>query len=462
MRRLELITAAVLVPLDFVMVVLAGCAAYSLRFSGTVANLRPVVAELPFQEYVIFVLAIGVIWVLCLAMAGLYALRQRYAIAEIGRVVVASAAAMTVVIFTIFFRRELFSSRFIILVGWLLGVLFVAFGRLLVRWTVQALQRNGIGLQRLLVVGSGDLADRIVNDLYQGRGEGYQCVGRLPDFGSSTQVQFRAVLHEKQPDAVLLAATDVPQADVVALLNAAQLHHLGFQYVADMFATHAGHLRVSTLFGTPVVEVQRTRLDGWGRIWKRTFDILVSSVGLLILSPFFLIIALLIVLDSPGPVFAKLLRVGERGKTFTLLKFRSMIRNAHALKPTLMEKNERQDGPLFKMANDPRITRIGRFLRRTSVDELPQLVNVLLGSMSLVGPRPHEPEEVAKYAGWHRKLLTIRPGMTGMAQVRGRAALSFDEEAQLDITYIENWSFAMDVMILLRTPGAVFSRRAAV
>lgn len=462
MRRIELITTAVLLPLDFCMVVLAGLTAYSLRFNGAVANLRPVIAELPFRDFFGFTLGIGLLWVLCMGVAGLYSFRGRIAIAEVGRIILASAAAMTVVIFFIFFSRELFSSRFIILAGWLLAVGYLTIARMLVRWIIHALKRRGIGLQGLLVVGEGEQADRIVADLHEGRSEGFTLKARLVDFGEETQRAFTTLLQEKHPDAIILATTQLPQEQVIALLNASQTQQLDFFYVADLFATTAGKLSVQSMFGQPVVEVKRTRLEGWGRIWKRTFDVVAAGIVLIILSPFFLLLALIITLDSPGPVFARLVRVGERGRVFRLYKFRSMIRNAHALKATLMDKNERGDGPLFKMANDPRITRIGRFIRRTSIDELPQLINVLFGHMSLVGPRPHEPEEVSRYETWHRKLLTIKPGITGMAQVNGRASLSFDDEARLDISYIENWSFAIDLMIILRTPGAVFSRRAAV
>ncbi len=462
MRRLDIITAAILVPLDFAMVFLAALTAYSLRFSSSIPALQPAIAELPLREYVGLSLGMSFLWLVCMAIAGLYTLRRRQAIAEVGRIILSSSAAVTAVILTIFFRRELFSSRFIVLAGWLLAILFLTIARMVVRGVVRMLKRRGIGLQALIVVGSGEQADRIVADLYEGRGEGYKLVGRLPDYSAARQEEFRAFVKEKQPDAVLLATTSLPQADVLALLDASQHEQLDFSYVPDLFTTQASHVVVRTQFGQPVVAVQRTKLDGWGRIWKRAFDLVIATFLLILLSPLFLLLAFLIKVDSSGPVFQPLRRVGERGREFTLYKFRSMIRNAHALKQTLMDKNERSDGPLFKMADDPRITRVGGFLRRTSLDEFPQLFNVFRGQMSLVGPRPHEPEEVARYQPWHRKLLTIKPGMTGMAQVSGRASLTFDEEARLDITYIENWSFATDIVILLRTPGAVISRRAAV
>ncbi len=461
MRRLDIITAAVSVPVDFAMVCVAGITAYSLRFSGTIASLRPALAELRFRTFFLYTLSIAIGWLLCMAIAGLYTLRRRSAISELGRIILASSTAITALIVYIFFQRELFSSRFIVLAGWLLAILYLTIARLLIRLCIRLLKNAGIGLQSLLVVGTGEFADHIVTDLYAGKQNGFTLVGRMSDLQGGIET-FREIVAAKHPDMVLLASTSLPQTDTLALLDASQQLHVDFAYAADLFATHAGHLEMRTLFGQPVVEVKRTKLDGWGRIWKRTFDEIGSTLLLIILSPVFLILAVLIKIDSVGTVFVKLPRVGERGRLFTLYKFRSMIQNAHTLKPTLMEQNERNDGPLFKITNDPRVTRFGRFMRRTSLDELPQLINVFLGQMSLVGPRPHEPEEVAHYQPWHQKLLTIKPGMTGMAQVSGRASLSFDDEARLDIAYLENWSFANDILILFRTPGAVISRRAAV
>jgi lipopolysaccharide/colanic/teichoic acid biosynthesis glycosyltransferase len=177
-----------------------------------------------------------------------------------------------------------------------------------------------------------------------------------------------------------------------------------------------------------------------------------------ILFPVFFLISVIIKFDSEGPVFAKLQRVAQ-GKRFNLYKFRSMIKNAHDmkyddmgnLKPEFAKNNERDSGPLFKMKNDPRVTRAGKMLRRTRLDEFAQLINVLKGDMSLVGPRPHEPEEVARYKKGHKKLLTIKPGITGMAQVSGSSDLDFEREAKLDIYYIENWSLFLDLIILVKT-----------
>jgi exopolysaccharide biosynthesis polyprenyl glycosylphosphotransferase len=183
---------------------------------------------------------------------------------------------------------------------------------------------------------------------------------------------------------------------------------------------------------------------------KRAMDMTISLVGLILLLPFFALLALLIKLDSNGPVFFAQIRVGKDEKLFACYKFRSMRQGAEAEQDELRTLNE-ADGPIFKIREDPRITRMGRVLRRTSLDELPQLFNVLMGHMSMVGPRPAPPAEVQRYQPWHKRRLEVAPGMSGLWQVSGRSELSFDEMVLLDLYYIENWSPVLDLQIMLRT-----------
>ncbi|MDD5016024.1 MAG: exopolysaccharide biosynthesis polyprenyl glycosylphosphotransferase, partial [Atribacterota bacterium] len=194
---------------------------------------------------------------------------------------------------------------------------------------------------------------------------------------------------------------------------------------------------------------------------KRSFDFVVSLFLLILLSPLFLIIAILIKIDSPGPVFYTQKRVGIKGNFFNLYKFRSMIEGAEELKAALLEKNEIKDGIIFKIKNDPRITKLGIFIRKNSLDELPQLVNVLKGNMSLVGPRPAMPEEVGKYNHFQMDRLSIRPGITGLSQIKGRSDLTFRKWVKWDLWYINNWSFMLDLKILWRTIPVVFKRKGA-
>jgi lipopolysaccharide/colanic/teichoic acid biosynthesis glycosyltransferase len=197
------------------------------------------------------------------------------------------------------------------------------------------------------------------------------------------------------------------------------------------------------------------------RFGKRAMDVVVSFFCLTLLSPFFLLLALLIKIDSRGPVFYKSKRLGRNGRPFTFYKFRSMYVGAHEDRHKVEHLNEKTDGPVFKISSDPRTTRMGRFIRQTSLDELPQLANVLCGQMTLVGPRPPLPEEVAQYLSWHRRRLEVKPGITCLWQISGRSRLGFNEWMRLDLEYIKRQSFATDVKILVRTLPAVVSREGA-
>jgi exopolysaccharide biosynthesis polyprenyl glycosylphosphotransferase len=197
------------------------------------------------------------------------------------------------------------------------------------------------------------------------------------------------------------------------------------------------------------------------RRFKRAVDLLSAGAGLVALAPFLGLVALTITLTSPGPVFFRQQRVGRHGRPFGMLKFRSMVVDAEARRAALEAHNEHREGPVFKMTHDPRITRVGRFIRKYSIDELPQLWNVLRGEMSLVGPRPPIPAEVAKYDAWQRRRLSVVPGLTGLWQVSGRNQISFDQWMRLDLQYIDNWSLRLDLALLGRTIPVVLTGRGA-
>lgn len=222
-----------------------------------------------------------------------------------------------------------------------------------------------------------------------------------------------------------------------------------------------GRLRVTALGGLPLLGISDPTDRGTARLLKHAFDRSAAALGLLLLSPLLLTVGLAVRWTSPGPALFQQLRVGQDGRIFTLWKFRSMYADAEERLTRLRAENKHAAGPLFKVERDPRVTPLGRLLRRTSVDELPQLVNVLLGHMSLVGPRPPLPCEVATYADAVPRRLMVRPGLTGLWQVSGRSDLGWDESARLDLWYVENWSFALDLSILRRTVSAVVHGRGA-
>ncbi|MFZ6035934.1 MAG: sugar transferase [Patescibacteria group bacterium] len=462
MKKSELLFSAILVPVDYCMVVVAGIFAYNLRFFSFFTDIRPVFYEIVFKDFFTIVLSVAAIYVIIFALSGLYAIKStRRLLDEMSRVFVAATAAIAIVIIIIFFQRELFSSRFIILSGWILTVILVIIGRSLVRYIQRVFLKRGVGLHNIVIIGNDKTTEDIVKQIYQRPTLGYRIVERSVDFSGDIEERLKEKMKTVSIDELILGDTSVDKSQVLAMRNFCTDYHITYKYATDLFEVQPTHIEINTIADIPIIEVKRTRLDGWGKIAKRIVDIVGSGVGLIILSPFLLLIALGIMIDSQGGVFVKLERVGYKGKAFRLYKFRSMVRNAHALKQDLVQMNERADGPLFKIKNDPRITRVGRFLRKTSLDELPQLYNVLKGEMSLVGPRPHEPEEVSRYERWQRKLLTIKPGMTGLAQISGRSDLRFEDEAKLDIYYIENWTPTLDFRIVIKTPWVVLTGTSA-
>jgi exopolysaccharide biosynthesis polyprenyl glycosylphosphotransferase len=220
--------------------------------------------------------------------------------------------------------------------------------------------------------------------------------------------------------------------------------------VPDLFQMTLAQMHVEEIAGVPMIGIKEVSISGLNQITKRVIDLVIASLGLILAAPLMAFIALVIKLDSPGPILFPQERVGKNGQLFTLYKFRSMVENAEQQQDALRGLNE-ANGPLFKMKADPRTTLVGRWLRRLSLDELPQLYNVLRGEMSLIGPRPPLQTEVAQYQEWHKRRLEVSPGMTGLWQVSGRSELTFDEMALLDIYYVENWSLGLDTKILLQT-----------
>ncbi|MBI4093236.1 MAG: sugar transferase [Candidatus Kerfeldbacteria bacterium] len=461
MKKSELAFSAFLVPLDYATLIGAGLLAYYIRFT-TFNQFLPVQAVIPLRTYLNILLVVAAAWITIFAVSGLYSIRStRRAMDEVAKIFLACSTGILLVIVLIFFQREFFSSRFVVLAGWILAVTLMIIERAFVRGVQHGLFVRGIGVHNIVLVGRDETSTDIVGYLSTHLAVGYRVVDRYDEVTPDMFSQLIDRMRHMRIDEVVLGDSSSPKDRTLQLIDFCNDHNLIFRYAADLFDSRATHIDIEMLAGVPVIEIKRTPLDGWGKIIKRAFDIVVSVIGLVFLSPLLIIIGILVKLDSEGPMILGLERVGQGGKHFTVLKFRSMVKNAEALKDQLVDKNERE-GPLFKMKNDPRITRFGRFIRKSSLDELPQLWNVFKGDMSLVGPRPHEPAEVARYEKHHRKLLSIKPGMTGMAQTSGRSDLTFEEEVRLDTYYIENWSLRMDLQILLKTPWIVLSTRSAV
>jgi exopolysaccharide biosynthesis polyprenyl glycosylphosphotransferase len=324
----------------------------------------------------------------------------------------------------------------------------------------------------VLVVGAGEVGRTIMRNMVAQPELGYHVVGfvddkpergsrdlgRLKGLGGTEQIP--QVIEAQKVDAVIITLPWLYHRKILGIMAQCERAMVSVRIVPDIFQMSLSNVDVDDLNGIPLIGVKEVSIKGWNLAVKRAIDVLFAAVALVLASPMMLVTAILIRLDSPGPVIFRQDRVGRGARAFTLFKFRSMREGAEEEKAALASMNE-ASGPLFKIREDPRRTKLGAFLRRWSLDELPQLYNVLRGEMSLIGPRPALPSEVARYQEWHRKRLQTWPGLTGLWQVSGRSELSFDEMVLLDIYYIENWSLLMDLQIALRTiPAALLGRGA--
>lgn len=473
MRRLDLTFSAIQPPLDFLILTLAAISAYTLRFSKFFTEIRPILTDIPFGRFLATAILFSLIWIVLFAIAGLYTLRPVGVWSMMGRVALASTAGIMIVIATVFFSREFQTSRFVILAAWAFSIVFPIIERIILRLIRRLLLRAGIGHQHIVIIGQGKSAQDLASFYKKNPVLGLTVVKTVKTWSDKTKQELLDLIAKHKVDVLLLADPDVSKKRALELIRFAETHHLDFRYLADLFSAAIRRVEVSTNAGLPIIEVKRTPLEGWGRIEKRIFDIFFSLIFLIVFSPIILLAMLALMIEDGLPVIFQNVRVGEKGHEFKLLKLRSMYRKfsiGPQFKSTkenlefeqeLIKKKSIKGGPVYKIAEDPRVTPVGRFIRRWSIDELLQFWNVLVGDMSLVGPRPHQPREVEKYTDEHRKVLAIKPGITGMAQVSGRSDLSFDEEVQWDVWYIENWSPVLDLYILFKTPLAVFARKGA-
>lgn len=461
MKKADFVFNLVLLPLDFILLILAALSAYFLRFSEFVAVRFPVFYEMPLRMYFPLLWKVALFGIIIFAINGFYSMKTKSLIKELPRVFAGVSLLVVLLILVIFVQREVFSSRFIIILAWILAIIYLSILRIILTVIKNYCFKKSWGLARVLVLGNRRSREDIVNEYQNNHRWGFKVVGtaeNLHELEKSSDLTKQ--IEHKKIDYIIQTDASISKDLALDLLTFCQENQINLKYVANLFQAQSLHLNLSSVAGLPIVEIQGTPLDGWGKVAKRIFDFILALFLILLLSPIFIILAILIKLDSKGSVFVALERVGKKGHSFKMYKFRSMISGAHELKKDILAYNERKDGPLFKMKNDPRITKIGRVLRKFSLDELPQLFNVLSGEMSLVGPRPHEPEEVSNYQKGYKKLLTIKPGITGMAQVSGRSDLLFAEEAKLDIFYIENWSLLLDMVIIFKTPWVILRKKS--
>lgn len=442
------------------MLMAAGITTYFLR-TRILSSFRPVLFEfnLPFERYLILIIVMSAVFIVTYAVSGLYQLTStRKTLEEFSKVVIASSAGIMAIIIFIFLRQELFDSRFLVLGAWFFTIIFVSLGRLIMRYIQKYLvSQRDFGIHKVMIIGEDQTTQKVVRHIRDNPAFGYRIVKHL----SNPEVaEVKSAIGNPGIDEVLLANPNYPADKVIEIVEFCHENHLTFRFVPNIYQTLTANFAFDALAGVPLVELKRTALDGWGRITKRIIDVIGSLIGLVILAPFFGIVAFAIKWETEGSVFVHLDRLSG-SRLFKLHKFRSMMKDAEKYKAQLILFNERADSPLFKIKNDPRITGVGRFLRCYRLDEFPQLWNVLKGEISLVGPRPHQPDEIERYQKRHRRVLAIKAGVTGIAQISGSSDLPFEEEVALDTFYIENWSFWHDIKIIILTALKIFRDKSA-
>ena len=331
--------------------------------------------------------------------------------------------------------------------------------RLLFERGVARVYRRGLGQTPVLVAGWEPDRRRVLRAMAPGA---YVLAGEVDLEGSAADLAaLRTALDSTGARVVVLAGAErLPDNQLLELLHSVRLRGVPLRVVPGALALMRGRTILSEGMGVPLLDVRYPRLDNHQRALKRALDVAVSAFGLLLLAPLFAAVALAVRLDSPGPVLFRQKRVGADERTFVCYMFRSMRADAEVFQDSLEAFNE-AEGAVFKMRRDPRVTRVGRFLRRWSIDELPQMLNVLKGEMSLVGPRPLPVRDFLRMEEEDKRRLGAIPGMTGYWQISGRSNLSFEDMVRLDLYYVENWSLSFDLKIILKTLGAVLRREGA-
>lgn len=470
MKKSELVFNVVMLPLDFLAIFLAALTSYFLRFRLPTLQFFTDGLSLHLQDYAFLAAAVALGFIVFMAGNGLYILKNtRRIYGELFRVFVSISTATLALIIILFFTKEFDASRFLIIAVWGLSIIYVSVGRIVVRIIQRIMFRRGKYVRNVVLIGDNRTTHELNETFTKNPYMGYRVVADIPSDDIEPTLQRLSQLKNSYGlDEIIQANQKLNSNGVERLVNFCYEYHIDFRYTPDLFESLATNISVQTISGIPVIEIKKTPLEGWGRVAKRVVDIIGASFAIIIFGIPMLITALIVGLDSGWPVIYKNERVNQKGKIFKVYKFRTYKKEyctgpeyggkkASELEDKLAAKISTRKGPLHKIDpnKDFRLTRIASFLRKTSLDEPPSFFNVLKGDLSLVGPRPHMPKEVAKYEQRHKRVLTIKPGITGLPQINGRSDLDFEEEFRLDLYYIENWSFFLDLKILLMTPFAL-------
>ena len=472
-KRFKQLLSLGLVLADIFLINVAFAISYWMRYDLQWFRAVDPAYDVSFSAYIPFAAVLTALLLIAYKLEGVYDHRRGASwFDEFYPVLNCTTTGIVIMIVVTFFYRPLVYSRLLFVYTGVLIVALLGFSRLVKSIVLRRLRQRGIGVVRTLIVGAGEVGRTIMRNIVAQPGLGYQVMGFVddnPEKGHKDIGRFKGlgsidnlprIVQEESIDEVIITLPWMYHRKIISIMTQCEREGVRARLVPDLFQMSLSRMDVDDLGGVPMIGVKEISITGWKSVTKRAIDFTIALVGLIVLLPLMLLIALAIRLDSPGPVLFRQIRVGKGGRHFVLYKFRSMREGAEEEQQKLTDLNE-TEGPIFKIRHDPRCTRVGRFLRRTSLDELPQFYNVLRGEMSLVGPRPPIPAEVEHYEEWHKKRLEVSPGMTGLWQVSGRSELTFDEMVLLDIYYIENWSAALDTEIFLRTiPKVIFGNGA--
>jgi len=467
---------AILLLADVTTVLTSGLVAALARF-GRLDEPLVLTGSLGSTTYFVLSITVALAWPLFFAMERLYDTERLFwGSGEFRRMIRGVTLGVFGIVSANYVLKLPGISRQWMAMTWALAVIIAPLGRQACRVIIGNMRASGCLQRPTLIVGSSGDAARFARVIQRDSRTGMRLIGCLaatqgalddlpseivenvPVIGYAGELTQRLV--ETGADTLVIVSPDFDHDVLSRMLSEVRLIPVSVHISSGLFEVLASRVLVRELNGVPVMVVRGGMLTHSQMLLKRAFDVVISSVGILVGMPVWLVVMAAIKLDSRGPVFYLQRRVGHKGEPFRMFKFRSMLVDAEERLADLQGTNE-ADGPLFKMKADPRITRVGQWLRKYSIDEFPQLLNVIVGDMSLVGPRPPLPCEVDLYEGHHWKRLETLPGMTGLWQVSGRSDLSFEEMVRLDVFYIENWSMAFDFTILLRTIPAVVFRRGA-
>ena len=459
---------------DFIALLGAFGVAYILRVS---LDSRPLLNHVTAANYIRIWLTLVPAWIIIFALLGLYRRSlYEYRYKEFTGLLVGSIIGiMAIISYDFITKAAIFPARLVAVYGLGIGFMFLVIERTILRYVRMSLWRYGAGINNVLIIGDGPIVANLVATMNHPARTGYKVVAvcsksGLPKYKGKHYDQLDEVLQKLDRldiHTMLYAglASDTDKVDQA--LSAAQANHIAFKFIPAHEGILSNNIEVELFQNLPVVSVHQTALTGWGRVAKRLFDISAASFGIVILSPIYLIIAILVRLSDWGPAIFKQPRLSRFNTTINIYKFRTHKKAYNGLSPEeAFAKMGKPDLAIKYRANgdylnnDPRITRFGNFLRKTSLDELPQLFNVFKGNISLVGPRALMPIELADYP-FKNLLLSVKSGVTGLAQISGRRNIDFDERRALDLYYVQNWSFWLDTKIIFRTVIDVLNGRGA-